>query len=664
MCGIGGLFLHSPLHSSTIEDRDPAAAEHAALDTMLAIQHHRGPDACGKWAAVDGGITGNFLGLIHNRLAILDLSERGAQPMHSSDGRYTITFNGEIYNWLTLRRELEASGVTFKSGTDTEVILELYRVHGRELLGKLRGMFAFAIYDRDQQTLLCARDRVGKKPLIYSEFKNGFAFASEIPALLAVPGVETMLDHSAIASMLLHNLRHIPDPHTAFCQIRRLRPGHALLVENGRVQRIWQYWNLSKRSVFSADQSRTLLRDKLESSVALRMVADVPVGALLSGGIDSSAIVALMSKFSSEPINTYALGIDANDPDLVRARHMADVLGCCHQEFYFRPHQHWSDLHQMLHTYGEPIMLLPLLHTLELCRAIYADGMKVVLCGHGADEIFYGYTGHLRTSLLSNFLHRLSPLRLPVHLLLKLLGRSTAAALFAKTGTRKADLYRTYEDTAWQYAVNPDAKHTLHNLAAEEFEYWGSGCELHKYIDESNFLGLMVENTHSLMTASDLPAMMASVEMRAPFLDHELVELGYSISSRYKVRKARDPLTLKWILREAVRDLIPNALMKAPKRGFGFAIDEAALLRSEWRTHATELFSHAASAEGLFDPSDIKIMWDQFLAGGPVAANLVMRHLAIQVWLQEVLSKLQGAIPSRSETTPVPYAANHSAQRS
>ncbi len=589
---------------------------------MLGIQRHRGPDAEGVWLAKE-----NNLGLCHNRLSILDLSEAGNQPMHSSDGRFVVVFNGEIYNYRQLKQELQAKGASFRTHSDTEVLIEGYRRWGETMLLRLRGMFAFAIYDQKTSTLFCARDRVGKKPFVYAQTPTAFVFASEIPAVRQVPGVDATYDHDAIAAMLLHNLRHIPDPHTAYRGIKRLRAGHAMIVKDGDIDRIWRYWTPTPSSEPTTHER---LREIIEEAISLRTQADVPVGALLSGGVDSSAIVALMQRQSTHPIHTYALGFDKNDEDIRRARVMADALGTQHKEFYFNPEEQWSIFKQLISIYGEPIMLLPLVHAYTLCRAIRDDGIKVVLTGNGADELFYGYSGHTRTLRISRWLDRLAPLR-P---LLTPLKQTRLGWMAAKPGARKAAFYAAIARSSWQHCLSDDAIASLSNRATEELRYWGDLCPSQHYIDESNFVGLMVENPHSVTIAGDLPAMAASIEIRAPFLDQEVIAFALATSPELKIPDVNNPDWLKAILRDAVSDLIPESLLKAPKRGFGSGIQEADLLRGAWHERAAAWLENPCTVNGLLSKEKLQQQWNGFL-NGKVAANQIAKQLALQCWLRE-----------------------------
>ncbi|MFO0697631.1 MAG: asparagine synthase (glutamine-hydrolyzing) [Nitrospira sp.] len=617
MCGIGGVFLRQNVGRDSVAVTD-------ILGRMVNIQRHRGPDGQGLWRSVNGDI-----GLCHTRLAILDLTASGNQPMSTTDGLFVVVFNGEIYNWKELRTTLEAKGVLFKTGTDTEVLLEAYREFGEDIVSHLRGMFAFALYDQSTATLFCARDRMGKKPFVYAETRFGFAFASEIPAVTVMPGCDTEINGAALAAMLLHNMRHIPDPHTVYRGVRRLRPGHAMIVTNGKINRMWRYWIPQSET---DDKAADRLRPLIEDAVMIRMVADVPVGALLSGGVDSSAIVSLMKRHSSEPVRTYALGFDRNDEDLRRARSMAQHLGCIHKEYYFEPKSQWDAFRKILVTYGEPIMLLPLIHTFELCNAVHQDGIKVVLSGHGADEVFYGYTGNLATARFSALLPWLAPLTPFMSLCPRRWRRGPLAILGAKNGARKAELYRTYESRAWGSWISPDLRQSASNLAAEELAYWGQSHEWKAYIDESNFVALMVENVHSVQIASDLPAMMASVEMRAPFLDQAVVECGFAIPYRKKVPRFNDTTCLKQILKTAVEDLVPGELLYAPKRGFGMGVQERMVLEGPWRNYADECFAQADDLGGVLVGKEVRRLWGKYQLGGEVESSLIGKLLAMYTW--------------------------------
>jgi asparagine synthase (glutamine-hydrolysing) len=610
MCGIVALFRKS---------RDVALEP--LLGPMLDGQAHRGPDATGTWIDPDGQVA-----LGHNRLAIVDLSPLGNQPMASADGSLQITYNGEIYNWRELRQGLEARGRHFRSQSDTEVILALYAEYGVDMLEQLRGMFAFALWDSRKRQLFVARDRLGKKPVILGESAAGLVVASEIPTARRWPGLDLAVDPDALGLYLLRNLRHVPEPWTFWRGLRRLPPGHAMIAQDGRVVREWRYWHprFDPRLV-SAEEVRAMF----DEAVALRRIADVEVAALLSGGVDSSGICQAMVAQGHAGLRTYALGRDEADEELARAQGMARRLGTRHRSFVFdakRFHAHHTAL---IRRFGEPIALLPLAHAYELCRQIRNDGVKVVMTGHGADELFYGYTGHFRQAQLSDALAWLPAALRPV-------ARGVAPLLPAGVlhdgalvaghapGARKTALY------ADEAAAAP-----LAPVSADVVRPWLAtwmDAPPDAYIDESAVIGLMHENLHSVQIAGDLPAMLASVECRCPFLDHKLVELAWATPYRSKVSNGR----LKAILKDALASRVPAELLDAPKRGFGYHIQEAAVLAGPWKAEVDAAFAQLDDLGGLLDRRAVAAIKQRFDARPePNTAQLVAKLYAIQIALGE-----------------------------
>jgi len=621
MCGIAGFVLKQPNDQS----------RHLLIAMRDRIRH-RGPDGNGTWTSTDG-----CCGLAHTRLAIVDLSDAAAQPMTNPGANLTLVFNGEIYNWKSLRRRLERYGHKFKTHSDSEVLLAGYAQWGPDVLDELRGMFAFAIWDEAEKLLFCARDRMGKKPFVFAEGPDGIVFASEIPAVLTglwLAGADRDLDAGAFASMLLHNMRHMPDPATAYKAVRRLRAGHAMIVRNGRIERNWRYWDPMADCDVSGRDSARYLRNALEEAVELRRIADVPVGALLSGGVDSTAIVALAQAQAKEPVRTFALGMDEKDEDLVRARSMAKSLGTVHREFYFDPASQWEAFNRILQTYGEPIMLLPLVHTYELCRKIRNDGIKVVLSGNGADELFYGYTGMVRTNHLSQVVRRLELLSPLVRMLPQEKLPRSLKVLATERGQRKSRLYEGYGDEIWPDLIRSELSDGLKNYAEDEMARWGLCGPHENYIDESAFAGLMVENTHSVTIASDLPAMMAGVEMRAPFLDQEIVVAALHTTWQEKLPQNGDLTQLKKVLKSAVSDLMPPEILYASKRGFGMGIQERDVLLGPWRSHADNVFERSEGLSEVFDSERVRGLWRDAKNGGGVRWDLIAKLFAIGVWKQ------------------------------
>ena len=373
MCGILGFAARA------------GAAFRPDLDAAVQRQRHRGPDDSGVWRD-------DRTALGFNRLSIIDLSAKGHQPMQSPDGRHVIVFNGEIYNFAELRAGLEAQGETFAGHSDTEVLLRVYAREGFErCLAQLRGMFALAVWDRQTRTLALARDRLGVKPLVYADTDAGFAFASEIATLFQIkPDLSRAPDYAAMDHYL--TFQYIPAPLSGFRAVRKLPPAHAMIVRDGKVERVWRYWDIdfSLRSRLSFAEACEALREKVLEATRIRLVSDVPLGAFLSGGVDSSITVAAMARLAADPVKTYAIGFeDERFNELPHAREVARHLGTEHHEMTVRPAA-VDLLPQLIEHLGEPMAdnsLLPTYYVSEFARA----SVTVALTGDGGDEVFAGY---------------------------------------------------------------------------------------------------------------------------------------------------------------------------------------------------------------------------------------------------------------------------------
>ena len=614
MCGIGGVFTREPL-----PDIDNA------VQFMARVQSHRGPDLQATFITPD-----RRSALSHDRLSIVDLSPAADQPLTDETGALQLVCNGEIYNHRALRAELEAKGHRFRSHSDCEVILHLYQEHGEELLPKLRGMYAFILLDTVNHTVFAARDRLGKKPLVYAETDRGVAMASELPALRAFEGIDWSVSPESLGLFLLRNVRHIPDPMTFYRGVRRLNPGHAMTIARGRITRIWKYWHPEYKY---DEPSIEQLLAVFDEAVALRRIADVEVAALLSGGVDSSAIVQATIAQGSKGIRTYAMGRDADDEELVRARRVAKLLGTDHREFYFDADREHAQYEELLAIHGEPIMLLPLAFAYELCRNIRADGIRVVLAGHGADETFYGYSGHENLAMISRFLPFVPALARPMlsTLAQRMPDRSAAreAMLVAASapGDRKAALYRDEATTLWKLLLTP-LESTPQQVIGAWLETWMNGNAPPYYIDEASIIGLMHENSHSVTIAGDLPAMAASVEVRCPFLDQELVEMAWRIPFWKKTERTSDHSRNKKILKVALAGRLPHDVLYAPKRGFGYHIQEESVLRGPWKRQVDAEFADLHDLGGWLNRDAARNLKRDFDAQRSVPAILIAKLYA------------------------------------
>lgn len=595
------------------------------IKAMTEIQNHRGPDC--KDSYIDPN---EKVGLGHNRLAILDLSQDGCQPMFNEDGNVIVVFNGEIYNYISLKEKLMKQGHEFHSSSDTEVLVHLYEEHGTDFLSMLNGVYAFVIYDKKRQIMFGARDRVGEKPFVYAEGDFGVAIASEIPAIKCIGGVDLSYSSTAIGMYLLRNMRHIPDPYTIYNGIKRLKPGHAMIIEQGKINKIWRYWhpNWNEKDIMVTD-----VENMLKESIGSRMIADVEIGAMLSGGVDSSAIVYGMQQVGKSGIRTYAFGLDRDDEELHRARKMADFLGTTHKEYYFEPEKQYQYFKDLLRIYGEPIMLLPLLHAYELCKHIKEDGLKVVLSGNGADELFYGYNGNNSLALISSFMKFVpdSILRTSSRVFEnKVHNQTLSNALMVignPPGYRKSGLYKKDCNLLNGLIKETVAQEQVINPLIKEFSSWFTDSSPQHYIDESNVIGLLIENAHSVTISADLSSMAVGLESRAPFLNQDMVEMAWHMNYKKKIPSFRDKSHNKWILKKALEKQLPSDLLYAKKQGFGYNISEEVLLRNQWKDNVDKSFNNIDDFRNVLDLDSVQNLKRQFDNGDPQAPAMTIAKL-------------------------------------
>ncbi len=651
MCGIAGLF--DPTRSVDPEEL------RRQVDAMSATLVHRGPDASGAWCDPDHGI---FFG--HQRLAVVGLGRHGAQPMVSSDGRWVLNYNGEIYNHRELRYRLAGEGIVFRGGSDTEVLVEAVGQWGLErALDAVEGMFAAALWDRAADELHLFRDRFGEKPLYYGWVGRRLAFASELKALRALPGFDVEIDRDAVALYLRHNC--IPAPHTIYRGIAKLLPGQLATVDAGSTPgsppHSRTYWS-SYRAVEEArrdpfDGPVEAMADRLEAvlseSVAARMVADVPVGAFLSGGIDSSMVVALMQQHSDRPVKTFTVGYaDRAFDESAEAAAVAAHLGTEH--------------HPLAVTEAEALALVPLLPDIwdepfgdvsevpmHLVSALARSEVTVALSGDGGDELFAGYNRHAwleriwrRSSALPAPLRRVSGSALG-HLPPSLVeGAARAAAAVApRTEVRNPSLKVAKVGKVLEASGPEDAYFSL-------VSYWddaesivlGAGRSvsiasrpdewpvLDSITEQMLWLDLVGYLPDDILTKLDRAAMSVSLETRVPFLDRGVFELAWSLPTDVKLREG----TTKWLLRQVLYRHVPAELIERPKMGFGFPI--GAMLRGPLRPWAEDLLDEGRlRRQGLLDPAPVRRAWRQHLAGRRDLAHELWDILALQAWLDRWL---------------------------
>ena len=573
MCGIVGVFDYS----SQAPKLDARLITHMR-DTMW----HRGPDAEGLYLSPEGR-----LGLGFRRLSIIDLSAAGNQPLSTADGRFWIVFNGEIYNYRELRNELKARGCRFRSKSDTEVLLYLYQQHGPSMLARLCGMFAFAIWDVRKQQLWLARDRIGIKPLYYTITNGRFLFASEIKALLAHPDCSAALDEEA----LYHYLTFLttPAPQTLFAGIRKLQPGHTLTVDRRGNTKLEEYWDVFQTAdpvstKVTEDEATEKILTLLRESVKLRMVSDVPFGAFLSGGIDSSANVALMAELMNRPVETFSVGYHGQTAynELSHARRAAGLFNTNHHKIVFGEDEFLEFLPQLIHHQDEPIadpVCVPVYFVAKLAKQ---NGVTVCQVGEGSDELF-GYPSwilYLLAHQLGKF-YRLWP---------KSLRTLVLGAVAHVDGYRRAYEYlrrssegqiifwgnsEAYGETRKRNILSLDFCRRHPQLSSYDviLPYYRRFLERAPRPDLFNFmtyLELHLRLPELLLMRVDKMSMACSVECRVPFLDHRLVEYVASLPQVTKLGLGR----AKHLLKKAVLPILPRDIIDRKKQGFGVPIHE------------------------------------------------------------------------------------------
>jgi asparagine synthase (glutamine-hydrolysing) len=634
MCGIVGKITY-----------DGTPIEPGLIKKMCATLAHRGPDDEGVWIShKDPGDGKNFtsnrlqVGLGHRRLSIIDLTEAGHQPMPNEDRSLWISYNGEIYNFLELRSQLESKGHLFSSATDTEVILHLYEEYGDRCVNHLRGMFAFAIWDKKQQRLLLARDRLGKKPLFYYADSKKFLFASEIKAILADPEINVSPDLTALHHYLTY--QYIPSPFSAFKGIKKLPPGHILTLENG-VIRISRYWKLS----YSYKQDRKeeewleIIIEKLKEAVGLRMVSDVPLGAFLSGGIDSSAVVALMAQLSPTPIKTFSIGFEEKEyNELAYARLVAQRYQTEHHEFIVRPNA-IEILPKLIWHYNEPFADSSAIPTYYLAK-MTREYVTVALNGDAGDENFAGYDRYVANKLATWYDYLPGILWSKISKLTDILPYSTDPRSFLRRVKRFLEALAEPRERRYGRWVIHFSNYMKEGLYTQEFkelvagidsmtllEHWYASSDAPDFIDATLSVDVNSYLPDDLLVKVDIASMAHSLEARSPFLDHEFMELVAQIPSSLKL-KGRNK---KYILKKALASLIPAEILNRPKMGFGVPIDH--WFRKELKEMAYDiLLDNRSLQRGYFNRNYIKQMLDEHSQSYRNWHFLLWNLLILELW--------------------------------
>ncbi|MGV7227603.1 MAG: asparagine synthase (glutamine-hydrolyzing) [Nitrospirales bacterium] len=637
MCGIAGFLDHSP---NGIPYNLSEVATHMA-ETM----YFRGPDHGGVWTDQRNG-----LALSHRRLAVIDLSPSGYQPMLSADKRYVIVYNGEIYNFLELKKTLGDMGHTFSGTSDTEVLLKSCEIWGvKKAIEQCIGMFAFGLWDREKKTLTLGRDRLGIKPLYWANFENAFIFGSELKALRAHPRFSPSLDLSAMATYL--RFGYIPSPNSIYEYVHKLEPGCLLTFRPTRPPLIERYWDLRKiairntRKPWRFDEQETLsqFENVLGEAVRQRLIADVPLGAFLSGGIDSSTVVALMQKYSDQPVRTFTIGFQETAKDeSVHAKKIAAHLGTNHQEFIIEPHHIFHILPRLADWYDEPFSDISQIPTFFVSKMTRQE-VTVALSGDGGDELFAGYRRYFKLSQRLHQLGKVPPVLRPILSSVAgippLLLNSSLAYLppkLIKLTKKLRTLSQTFgsngiEDqylqliSRWENPLElvPDATKESVNFYSDQT----LAEDFPDPITRMQYCEMMTLLPDDILAKVDRASMAVSLEVRVPILDHRVVEFAWSLPGHMKIRNGQS----KWLLRQLLHKYAPVDLFERPKMGFGIPIGK--WLRGPLREWAEDLLSeNALKKSGLFNPVPIRKRWQEHLSGTHDRTRSLWTILMFQTW--------------------------------
>jgi asparagine synthase (glutamine-hydrolysing) len=621
MCGIAGIYAGT--NQQQIKD---------IAEVMSLSMSHRGPDGTGVW--FEDGVA-----LCHRRLAIIDLTPGGHQPMISACKRYVITFNGEIYNYRNLKEMLKS--YPFASSSDTEVILAAFAQWGTESFSRLRGQFAFCIYDRHEKRLIMARDRIGEKPFYYYCSNGTFLFASEMRALLSSGKVEAQINMKAVADYLRY--QSVPGPETMIEGVYALPPASYGIFENGNLK-ISSYWSAGSvshpKALMSRPELLTELKNTFSSAVKEQMQSDVPLGAFLSGGIDSSAIVAMMSQHTANPVNTFHVSFDQKDYDeSLYAEMIARKFHTKHSRIILRPETLLDELPSILKAMDAPSGDGP--NTYIISKAIKEQGIKVVMSGLGGDDLFAGYPGFLQYQKLQKIR---SFWKLPAFV------RSQAGAVMSKfikdaRGSKlRALLELTNVDLAAFYSWNrrifpeqdlmrlaPGLTGTRDGLISK-MESWLPGASILPLFGQYGLAELNGYTTDVLLKDADIMSMAHSIEIRCPFLDHRLIELALAIPD-----DAKYPHYPKQLLVEAISPALPDALVKRRKMGFSFPWDH--WLRNDLAPFASANIESLAE-RSWFDKKEVRNYYGRFMEGDrTVHWSRIWLLVVLESWCRENLGQ-------------------------
>lgn len=637
MCGITGIYSRN------------IPVDLSVLSSMTHILSHRGPDDSATYVSPDGTV-----GLGHTRLSIIDLSERGRQPMASDDLRIQVSYNGEIYNYREIREELRSKGHVFSTASDTEVLLRSYEQWGIECLHKFIGMFALAIWDARENRLYLARDRVGIKPLYYYMENGLFLFGSELKAIMQHPGFSGEINREGLALFLRYD--YIRSPYTIFKNTFKLEPGHYLCLNNGNLEK-HRYWDITESynalpQDIDDEQACEMFEEIMADSLRHRLVADVPVGLFLSGGIDSSILATLLQKHISSPLKTFTIGFDQEKYNEARwAARLADYLGTEHMESYVSEEEAIKTVSDIPSIYDEPFADTSSIPTCILSR-LASEHVKVVMSGDGGDELFCGYNHYVKCAYLADMIEKtpgiirsglkamlsgLGPDRLDN--MGKTLGISSLrrrrnsyernrATLLNIIKKDMPEMYRSRRGT-WS---PEDVRLLLRepcNFRDDTFGENFETTERGRLLTQMLYADFCVWLPDDILVKVDRASMSVGLEAREPFLDHRFVDFASRLPLNFKYRDG----SRKYLLKKILARHIPAELYDRPKKGFESPVDK--WMKGKLRPLVEEhLGVDAVRKSGVFEPDEVLRWKDKFYEGHSVGAKRIWNLLMFQMWYE------------------------------
>ena len=625
MCGIAGYIFKRSCPFNRLEST-------RYLSEMARRLHHRGPDGYGIWAD-------DHVGLAHTRLSVIDISHAGAQPMHDDRGDVHIVFNGEIYNFLPLRAELEARGHRFVSRSDTEVLIYGYKEWGTNLFSKLTGMFSLSIWDSLKRRMILARDRCGEKPLYYIHSENFFAFASEIKAITVLPGIVIRPNHDALHDYLTYG--YTMGSATAFENIQRLPAAHYMVIEEGKrpVQTLyWQLPSASEQKIGNLDDLRHGVIDRLRQAVKVSMVSDVPIGAFLSGGVDSSAVVAMMHGLREGPIETFSNGLEHEDYDETKfAEMVANRYSTNHHVFNFGSSV-LASINQLAWHYGEPFSDSSALVTFALAKQA-RKYVTVALTGDGSDELFLGYQRYFRFQQL---LQENPPMH--VRKLNSLYGtkpNSDHAKIASDTYGFLIERFREHQKLeAYGQAMLMKAKQCSYDRLLPLFSPNTDPLEMAGRFDVASYLA------DNILVKVDIATMANGLESRSPFLNHELVEYVARIPVEQRVWGGEG----KALLKSSLEDYLPHEAMYRPK--IGFSVPVARFLKTVASKQTSALLDCDRFADrGLIRPDYVRKLMSEHISGRHEHGTRIWTLVCLEMWFRTFIDN-DGSKPLTDEDNP------------